>query len=147
MASRASALHLVTQECANYSGGHCQGAWTFSNFPEEWFCNPLPQCLLKDNLPCWYFEKCLLPLLSKKPKYRGADTDYASLCTADAAEVEHPFCRHTETYMAGTGASERFCDCGAPLGKHKRHCPDCLKSRRKGQWREEKARQRGCPTN
>ena len=133
---KCTSLHLAATECANWQNGACLGAWTFSNFPEEWFCNPLLRCLLKDSLPCWYFEKCLLPLLSKNPEFRGADTDYASLATGDPAKIKHPFCKHTAKYVTGTGASDRFCDCGAPLAHRQRYCAKCRVDRRRQGWRD-----------
>ena len=138
---KCTALHLAATECANCSGGACLGIDTRGTDQRLWFCSPLPRCLLKDSLPCAYFEECVLPLLALKPEYRGADTDYASLATGDPTAIKHPFCKHTSKYMTGTGTSERFCNCGAPLSHRQRYCAKCRVDRRRRGWRD--AQQKG----
>ncbi|HUW14287.1 MAG TPA: hypothetical protein VM537_31480 [Anaerolineae bacterium] len=139
--SRCSATELARNECANWQGvGSCQGMDVRGEA-----CNPLPRCLLRDGLPCKHFERRLLPLLKSYPKYHGADSDYIDLTMGAVLPDQlegHPFLGHTNRYVTGKAAAERFCDCGAPLGPRKQACPECLRKRRRAQFRLEKQRQR-----
>jgi len=130
MPGEATALNLASNECANWRGsGSCAGMTVHGDA-----CNPLPRGLLRDGIPCRYFEKCLLPLLKSYPKYHGADGDYIDQTLGTRipeALSGHPFVGHTARYMTGKASAERFCGCGAPLGPRKRMCPECARKRRK----------------
>ena len=63
---------LIRAECANFQSGACLGMDVHARF-----CVPLEKCLIPLNLPCSYFEQCLLPLARKLDKYSALEGVYS----------------------------------------------------------------------
>lgn len=92
-------LQLANAECCNLVDSKCvhRGA----------------DCLLAQRLRCDYFETHVLPL-GDKPALRNYKAYH------EATE------RYREMFvMLSTDKGVRRCQCGQPLPKHKRLCPDC----------------------
>jgi len=133
---------LLKEGCANYQNHRCRGCDIWGRF-----CRPMASCLVKDGLRCKYFEMCVLPLGKHCNKYAGAEREYFHTRTFPLvgllpAEIrEHPFFQRPAA-PAGK-QSERECpDCGGPLPKRHRYCPECAERRRRQSYRASKRKLR-----
>lgn len=143
-----TAERMAVLECANWCEGGCRGIDTQSAFAV-----PLARCLLRDKLPCKYFEGCLLPLRLRRAEYSGVGAAYIQQTRRDLrkslARIEdegtrkrtrrHPFFGRLPEKSEAAG---RHCECGAPLPKGKRLCPTCRAERRRATYREQRRKQR-----
>ena len=163
---------LAKEWCANCRDGACLGAHTDGDIdvyelPEHVvarlkrgsrdgvprFCEPMPKCLLSLKLPCRYFERCVLPIASRRREYSDVDMEYVTRITGWEERMEgvlgHPFLGRLAVKLR---PEVRPCpDCGNALSPGKKLCEDCRKKRRQEADRKQKRRQRKkrgetCPT-
>ena len=158
MAKKSTLVAFVAKNCANATKGMCRGASSASDNYGP-FAMPLPKCLLSLGLPCSYFERCVLPSLQRNPKMVGIVASYSSLVAplfrkgkekriALADELDdieddilrgllwrHPFISGAQGLPVEHTEKQRLCECGNVLPKYKHFCADCLKKRRKANYR------------
>ena len=121
-------LQLARVECANFqSDGSCLGV-VISDKVELVSCSPKPKCVLNNcgnEARCRYFETCVLPLTDMIREPNSAkDFQSARAKYYDLTNQLPP--------------SDRFCECGQPLQKRMRLCPDCQRKHRRASYRKNK---------
>ena len=145
-------LKFAKCECANFKNdGSClgvraedlidtNGPWWNRKDSRAKYLQPRQQCALaKAGERCLYFEQVVLPLADcPSPK--------------DEPSLQAKRQKARVLYLKRIGldgpkkAKQRFCECGAPIGKGRRHCDKCAakkrsETRRKSQkWRAKKMR-------
>ena len=150
MPRSANLSKLIVSECANYQTSGCLGGDVFSRF-FAW----MPTCVIRHGARCRYFERCLLPLCTRRPDYAHLGDVYwrERLAPAKVEEAlgryfsegdadriaRHPF---FSTAVPRQESDGRYCECGNPLEKGRRLCPECRKKHRRRTHRRARARQR-----
>ena len=128
-----SPLQMALGECANFVAEGCIFA-DGENHPEG-VCG-----LAKRGTRCGYFEKAVLPLAERIPKYSGVPKQYwRSVATRAGKPVAAITARTT---------GDRLCECGAPREAGHTYCPACAKRRKheldRGRTRKRREKQLAC---
>lgn len=115
-------LQMARQECANYVDTGCI-------FREPQVC-----LLAEPGTRCAYFERCVLPLAQRIPKYASAEEKYWKEASrkAGAPGLVRP----------QSAQPPRLCHCGDPLAARRRVCDKCRARNRRETYRRSK-RQKG----
>jgi hypothetical protein len=132
-------LEFARDECANWDKGACLGvrvgslachpkrtasgqSQTLNGHPLS--AHSLPECVLKQDQKCEYFERLVLPLANHgDPDFLDARRTYEKI--------------HALAAMKAT-----TCVCGQSRAPHKRFCVECRDKHRRKSNREAKNRER-----
>jgi hypothetical protein len=120
---------MAKAECPNNNNGECDGMVIHGDLRQTQG-EERKQCLLMDRKRCGNFEKCIAPLAEMVE-------DPAKSKAYIAAVADYRFTHHIK------GMSRKCPDCGEPIGKRRRICPNCALKRRKKTYRDAQSRKRG----
>ena len=112
-------LKLVEEQCCNLVGGKCLGVDLFGKrfkneestiiiyqYPYEFEYKNSGDCWIKENKPCDFFKKCVLPLAPElSEKYRKIDSSIKE--------------------------AKRCSNCGNKIGNNERKCTICKRKARR----------------
>jgi len=128
MSKATTPLSLARAECANWHAGACLGIALEQSVRFEHGHKRIPtrepqdKCLVAAGKACGYFEACVLP----RPVFAATAAAY-----------------YGAQGRAVPNTTGRTCpDCGKPLAKRQRVCPDCRRHRRRTSSRQSQARAR-----
>jgi len=124
-----TAYQFARAECANFAGGGC--AFNGSTWVEG-------DCALRHaGMRCGYFERAVLPLAERVPRYARIPAAYwRSIARANGMTPE------AVRQVSAAEQAQSLCECGRPREKGHRFCPRCAARRRKEAARARKAKQR-----